>query len=224
MSVARALFRGRRLSAWTALVPVVAMAAGLLFATSGRTALGTDLRAGEVADLSQLIDQRERALSLQLDELADLEAQVQRLTDQAGQPEQRRRGGPGRGAGGRAVGGPRRPARPRPGHHPRRRPLAARREPADRRPTRRPGHPPVRRPGGRERPVGGRRRRRRGHGPAADRHQRRPLRRQHPAAAGPHLLPAVRHHRDRRRRRRPRAAGRLARRSPSSSRPCRPSG
>ena len=84
MSVARALFRGRRLSAWTALVPVVALAAGLLFATSGRTALGTDLRAGEVADLSQLIEQRERALSLQLDELADLEAQVQRLTAQAG--------------------------------------------------------------------------------------------------------------------------------------------
>ena len=46
MAVARALFRGRRVSPWTALVPVVAMAAGLLFATSGRTALGTDLRAG----------------------------------------------------------------------------------------------------------------------------------------------------------------------------------
>ena len=82
MAVARALFRGRRPSVWTALVPVVAMAAGLLFATSGSTALGTDLRAGEVADLSQLIDQRERALSLQLDELADLEAQVQQLTAQ----------------------------------------------------------------------------------------------------------------------------------------------
>jgi uncharacterized protein YlxW (UPF0749 family) len=82
--VARALFRGRRPSAWTALVPVVALAAGLLFATSGTTALGTDLRAGEVADLAQLIEQRERALSLQLDELADLEAQVQQLTAQAG--------------------------------------------------------------------------------------------------------------------------------------------
>ncbi len=78
----RALFRGRRLSAWTALVPVVALAAGLLFATSGRTALGTDLRAGEVADLSQLIDQREDALAVQLDELAEREQRVQRLTAQ----------------------------------------------------------------------------------------------------------------------------------------------
>jgi uncharacterized protein YlxW (UPF0749 family) len=81
--VARALFRGRRPSGWGVLVPVVAMAAGLLFATSGRTALGTDLRAGEVADLSQLIDQREDALAQQLDQLADLEGQVQRLTEQA---------------------------------------------------------------------------------------------------------------------------------------------
>lgn len=80
----RALFRRRRLSGWTALVPAVALAAGLLFATSGTTALGTDLRAGEVADLTQLIDQRQRALSLQLDELADLEASVQRLTAQVG--------------------------------------------------------------------------------------------------------------------------------------------
>jgi uncharacterized protein YlxW (UPF0749 family) len=84
MVMARALFRGRRPSAWTALVPVVALAAGLLFATSGRTALGTDLRAGEVADLTQLIEQRERALSLQLDELADLEARVQGLTGEVG--------------------------------------------------------------------------------------------------------------------------------------------
>jgi uncharacterized protein YlxW (UPF0749 family) len=81
--VARTLFRGRRPSAWSALVPVVALAAGLLFATSGRTALGTDLRAGEVADLAQLIDQREDALELQLDQLADLASQVEHLTDQA---------------------------------------------------------------------------------------------------------------------------------------------
>ena len=76
-------FRARRPSAWGALVPVVAMAAGLLFATSGRTALGTDLRAGEVADLSQLIEQRDDALAVQREQLADLESQVQRLTEQA---------------------------------------------------------------------------------------------------------------------------------------------
>jgi uncharacterized protein YlxW (UPF0749 family) len=83
VTVARALFHGRRPSAWTALVPVVAMAAGLLFATSGRTALGTDLRAGEVADLSQLIEQRDDALAVQRQQLADLESRVQRLTEQA---------------------------------------------------------------------------------------------------------------------------------------------
>ena len=38
----------RRRTAWDALVPVVALAAGLLFATSGQTARGTDLRAGDV--------------------------------------------------------------------------------------------------------------------------------------------------------------------------------
>ena len=48
------LLRGRRVSAWGALVPVVALAAGLLFATSGRTAQGTDLRAGEVVLVTAL--------------------------------------------------------------------------------------------------------------------------------------------------------------------------
>ena len=55
------LLRGRRPSVWTVLVPVVALAAGLLFATSGRTAQGTDLRAGETTELSELIRQRDRS-------------------------------------------------------------------------------------------------------------------------------------------------------------------
>jgi uncharacterized protein YlxW (UPF0749 family) len=73
----------RRPSAWAALVPVVALAAGLLFATSGRTAQGTDLRAGDVTELSSLIAQRERAIARQGQQLADLQRQVQQLTDQA---------------------------------------------------------------------------------------------------------------------------------------------
>jgi uncharacterized protein YlxW (UPF0749 family) len=81
--VTRALLRGRLPAAWSALVPVVALAAGLLFATSGRTAQGTDLRAGEVADLNQLIEQRGDALAQQLDELTALEGRVERLTAQA---------------------------------------------------------------------------------------------------------------------------------------------
>jgi uncharacterized protein YlxW (UPF0749 family) len=80
----RGMVRGRRPSAWSALVPVVALAAGLLFATSGRTAQGTDLRAGDVTELSGLIATRESAIARQARELSDLQAQVERLTKQAG--------------------------------------------------------------------------------------------------------------------------------------------
>jgi len=75
--------RGRRPSAWAVLVPVVALAAGLLFATSGRTAQGTDLRAGEVTELSELIAQRETVITRQAGQLSDLQKQVERLTGQA---------------------------------------------------------------------------------------------------------------------------------------------
>jgi uncharacterized protein YlxW (UPF0749 family) len=73
----------RRPSGWGVLVPVVALLAGLLFATSGRTALGTDLRAGEVTELSQLIAQRNAVVTRQEQQVAELQAQVQRLTEQA---------------------------------------------------------------------------------------------------------------------------------------------
>jgi uncharacterized protein YlxW (UPF0749 family) len=72
---------GSRLSAWGALVPVVALAAGLLFATSGRTAQGTDLRAGEVTELSELIDQRNTVIARQNEQLAELQQEVERLTE-----------------------------------------------------------------------------------------------------------------------------------------------
>jgi uncharacterized protein YlxW (UPF0749 family) len=61
----------------------VALAAGLLFATSGRTAQGTDLRAGDVTELSGLIAQRESAIARQAAQLSDLQRQVDRLTAQA---------------------------------------------------------------------------------------------------------------------------------------------
>jgi uncharacterized protein YlxW (UPF0749 family) len=73
--------RGR--SAWGALVPVVALAAGLLFATSGQTAEGSDLRAGDVTELSGLIAQRDEVIAEQQRQLADLQRQARRLTDQA---------------------------------------------------------------------------------------------------------------------------------------------
>ncbi len=73
----------RSRSAWAALVPVVALAAGLLFATSGKTAQGSDLRAGEVTQLSALIDERTAVLADQERQLTALRAQVQALTEQA---------------------------------------------------------------------------------------------------------------------------------------------
>jgi uncharacterized protein YlxW (UPF0749 family) len=78
----RSLFRGRRVSAWTALVPVVALAAGLLFATSGSTAQGTDLRAGDITRLSQLIAARNAAIARQESQLSVVQRQVQRLTNE----------------------------------------------------------------------------------------------------------------------------------------------
>ena len=73
----------RSRSVWGALVPVVALLAGLLFATSGRTAQGTDLRGGEVTKLSELIQQRDAAVAAKEQQLAALQNQVQQLTEQA---------------------------------------------------------------------------------------------------------------------------------------------
>jgi uncharacterized protein YlxW (UPF0749 family) len=74
--------RFRRPSLWAVLVPVVALVAGLLFATSSRTALGTDLRAGASSQLSGLIEQRDAAVARQQEELTRLQQQVEALTDQ----------------------------------------------------------------------------------------------------------------------------------------------
>ncbi|RBY80851.1 hypothetical protein DQ238_07315 [Geodermatophilus sp. TF02-6] len=85
MAGARSLTRrgARGRSGWAALVPVVALAAGLLFATSSQTAQGTDLRGGEVTELSALIAARQDVLVAQEEQLAALQARAQALTDQA---------------------------------------------------------------------------------------------------------------------------------------------
>ncbi|MCZ2810887.1 DUF881 domain-containing protein [Modestobacter sp. VKM Ac-2979] len=75
--------RPRRFDPWVGLVPVVALAAGLLFATSSTTAQGTDLRGGEVTELSALIEERDSTVAGQQAELAALQEQVQALTDLA---------------------------------------------------------------------------------------------------------------------------------------------
>lgn len=69
---------------WGWLVPVAALVAGVLFATSAETSAGTDLRAGRRLDLTQLISEQERALAGQDVRLATLQAEVGRLQDQVG--------------------------------------------------------------------------------------------------------------------------------------------
>lgn len=78
----RELLRLRRPSVWAVLVPVVALVAGLLFATTQRTAQGTDLRGEDVA-LPGLVDQRRSELQAQQRQLDALGRQVQQLTDRA---------------------------------------------------------------------------------------------------------------------------------------------
>ena len=68
---------------WALLVPLTALGAGLLFATSASTAQGTDLRAGENSQLSSVIEQRNRSVARQQQELARLQAEAQRLTNEA---------------------------------------------------------------------------------------------------------------------------------------------
>ena len=72
-----------RPSPWSVLVPVAAMAAGLLFATSGRAAEGTDLRGGEISQLNGLIAERNRDAARMEDQLTELQRQADALTEQA---------------------------------------------------------------------------------------------------------------------------------------------
>ncbi len=72
-----------RPSGWSALVPLIALAAGLLFATSGAAARGTDLRS-EGKDLPDLIREGTRANSRSSTQVDALRREVDRLTKEAG--------------------------------------------------------------------------------------------------------------------------------------------
>jgi uncharacterized protein YlxW (UPF0749 family) len=61
---------------WRVLVPVTALGAGLLFATSAATAAGTDLRAGRRTQLTDLITAQSRTVAAQERTAAALRAQV----------------------------------------------------------------------------------------------------------------------------------------------------
>ena len=191
--------RVNRPSPWPWLVPVAALVAGTLFASSVRASQGEDLRTDQ-AQLPDLI-------------------RAQNRTNETGPRTARRPAGQGRR--GHRGAGPRRPRdpearapgqrdrhgrRPHPGAragpagHPRRR-QARRWRGAGRRRPRRLRHPPAGRAVGRQRAVGGRRRGDDAPGPAGRLDQRGAVRRQHADPPGPGLLPALRHHRHRQPRR-----------------------
>jgi uncharacterized protein YlxW (UPF0749 family) len=72
----------RRPTAWSALVPLVALLAGALFAASASTAKGTDLRA-QSANLPDLIRQQTRKNAAAAEQLRGLQTQVDQLSAQA---------------------------------------------------------------------------------------------------------------------------------------------
>ncbi|CAA9272727.1 MAG: FIG215594: Membrane spanning protein, partial [uncultured Actinomycetospora sp.] len=61
---------------WALLVPLTALGAGLLFATSASTAQGTDLRADRRLQLTELIARERAALERRADAAVELRAQV----------------------------------------------------------------------------------------------------------------------------------------------------
>ena len=67
---------GRPLGPWRILVPVTALLAGLLAATSAATAHGTDLRAGRFSQLTDLVEQQRLAVAAQERVAAQLRATV----------------------------------------------------------------------------------------------------------------------------------------------------
>ncbi|CAN5373182.1 DUF881 domain-containing protein [soil metagenome] len=80
----RGWWQAVRVRRWSALVPVSAAAAGLLFAISAETASGTDLRAGRRIDLTTLIAAQEREVAAKDARLAQLQEQIEALRDRAG--------------------------------------------------------------------------------------------------------------------------------------------
>ncbi|HEU0238101.1 MAG TPA: DUF881 domain-containing protein [Micromonosporaceae bacterium] len=93
------LFRpsGRARSAWSVLVPVVALLAGLLFTTSATTANGTNLREDRTPQLVNLIGDRQHQISAAQAQEAALRASVLAKTNQvagsdAGVAAQQQRG------------------------------------------------------------------------------------------------------------------------------------
>jgi len=73
----------RRLNRWAAVVPLVAAAAGLLFATSAQTSQGTDLRTSGRSDLVDVVRAQDRAVRVRAVTVRQLQAEVDALTSRA---------------------------------------------------------------------------------------------------------------------------------------------
>ncbi|HEY5247434.1 MAG TPA: hypothetical protein VIJ15_03155 [Dermatophilaceae bacterium] len=72
-----------RLTGWAALVPLVAAAAGLMFASSARTSQGVDLRSSGRSDLVDVVRAQDRAVRERAGLVQHLQDQVDSLTAQA---------------------------------------------------------------------------------------------------------------------------------------------
>jgi uncharacterized protein YlxW (UPF0749 family) len=74
----------RGLIGWAAVVPLVAVGAGLLFATSAQTSQGTDLRSSGRSDMVDVVRAQDRAVRLRSQAVQQLQAEVDALTARAG--------------------------------------------------------------------------------------------------------------------------------------------
>lgn len=74
---------------WTLLVPLTALGAGLLFATSASTAQGTDLRAGRRLQLTELIARERSAVQRQERSAINLREEVERSAAAASDADSR---------------------------------------------------------------------------------------------------------------------------------------
>jgi len=102
----------RWFTGWSAVVPLVAVGAGLMFATSAQTSQGTDLRSSGRSDMVDVVRARDRVVRARVAAVQQLQSEVDALTAQAapGSAEVARlRGEAARlaqAAGARAVTGP----------------------------------------------------------------------------------------------------------------------
>ena len=74
---------------WTLLVPLTALGAGLLFATSASTAQGTDLRADRRLQLTELIARERAALERRADAAVELRKQVEAASAEVAERDSR---------------------------------------------------------------------------------------------------------------------------------------